>query len=257
MLATTSLANSSSVTADLSIDANLRQVLDRSLSLSRDRLQKFASNTEFRPQLAAGLTLLFLAVLSTSSADAASLTIPTTTVNATDVFSGPTFTVTNNFLGTDTISLAVSGTVQLANDRPLGLVTNAAGIVTQPSAFGQVAGNAAPEGVLLLGNNTLGFNRLFPANTANGLNSSNPPTTLSLTNVSLASIFGTGLTNGTVLQFRVRDQDNFNNSGAFTVSGSINGATTAVPEPFTIIGTLIGGTAAVRTRKKLQAINKL
>jgi hypothetical protein len=32
---------------------------------------------------------------------------------------------------------------------------------------------------------------------------------------------------------------------------------TAVPEPFTIIGTLIGGTAALRMRKKLKAINKL
>jgi hypothetical protein len=31
---------------------------------------------------------------------------------------------------------------------------------------------------------------------------------------------------------------------------------TAVPEPFTIIGTLIGGTAAIRMRKKLKAIAK-
>jgi hypothetical protein len=34
---------------------------------------------------------------------------------------------------------------------------------------------------------------------------------------------------------------------------SSNSASTAVPEPFTIIGTLIGGTAAVRMRKKLKA----
>jgi hypothetical protein len=31
---------------------------------------------------------------------------------------------------------------------------------------------------------------------------------------------------------------------------------TAVPEPFTIIGTIIGGTAAFRMRKKLKAITK-
>jgi hypothetical protein len=39
--------------------------------------------------------------------------------------------------------------------------------------------------------------------------------------------------------------------------GYANAATpaTAVPEPFTIIGTLIGGTAALRMRKKLKAIN--
>ncbi len=33
--------------------------------------------------------------------------------------------------------------------------------------------------------------------------------------------------------------------------------TTAVPEPFTIIGTLVGGAAAIRTRKKLKAAAKV
>lgn len=32
----------------------------------------------------------------------------------------------------------------------------------------------------------------------------------------------------------------------------IGGSATAIPEPFTIIGTLVGGTAAVRMRKKLK-----
>jgi hypothetical protein len=32
---------------------------------------------------------------------------------------------------------------------------------------------------------------------------------------------------------------------------------TAVPEPFTIVGTLIGGTAALRTRKRLKSTHKL
>jgi hypothetical protein len=32
---------------------------------------------------------------------------------------------------------------------------------------------------------------------------------------------------------------------------------TAVPEPFTIIGTLVGGTAALRMRKKLRSTAKL
>ena len=35
-----------------------------------------------------------------------------------------------------------------------------------------------------------------------------------------------------------------------------SGASTAVPEPFTIVGTLIGGTAALRMRKKLKDSNK-
>ena len=42
-----------------------------------------------------------------------------------------------------------------------------------------------------------------------------------------------------------------NLAGLNVTAGNVN--TTAVPEPFTIIGTLIGGTAAVRMRKKLKA----
>jgi hypothetical protein len=40
------------------------------------------------------------------------------------------------------------------------------------------------------------------------------------------------------------------NLGGLTVTGNVN--TTAVPEPFTIIGSIIGGTAAFRMRKKLK-----
>jgi hypothetical protein len=206
----------------------------------------------------AGLVLITTS-LGTSSASAASLTIPTTTVNGTDVFSGPSFTVTSDFLGTDTISLNVSGTVDIALG---GYTVNAAGILTQPTAsFGSrpagdfvVRSGSTNFGALLLGNSTLGFRQLFPANIDNGAGSSTPPTNLSLNNVSLASIFGTGLNNGTVLEFRVNDSDDFNNLGTFTVSSPIDRpTTTAVPEPFTIIGTLIGGTAAVRMRKKLRS----
>jgi hypothetical protein len=41
----------------------------------------------------------------------------------------------------------------------------------------------------------------------------------------------------------------------FTISGSATGDT-AVPEPFTIIGSLVGGTAAFRMRKKLKSSSK-
>jgi hypothetical protein len=40
---------------------------------------------------------------------------------------------------------------------------------------------------------------------------------------------------------------------AFT-TGSVNNPATSVPEPFTIVGTIIGGMAAVRMRKKLQSM---
>jgi hypothetical protein len=145
----------------------------------------------------------------------------------------------------------------------LGYTVNAAGILTQPTTLlgsrptgGFVVRSGGINwGALLLGNTTLGFRQLFPANVDNGVGSSTPTTNLSLNNVSLASIFGTGLNNGTVLEFRVNDSDNFNNLGAFTVSSPI--ATTAVPEPFTIIGTVIGGTVALRMRKKLKCSGKV
>ena len=38
--------------------------------------------------------------------------------------------------------------------------------------------------------------------------------------------------------------------------GTANAATTSVPEPFTVIGTLVGGTAALRMRKKLKSAQK-
>lgn len=46
---------------------------------------------------------------------------------------------------------------------------------------------------------------------------------------------------------------NFQLDNVRIVSGSVP---TAVPEPFTIIGTLIGGTAALRMRKKLKSTGK-
>ncbi len=50
--------------------------------------------------------------------------------------------------------------------------------------------------------------------------------------------------------------------GSFTTTidgpGNVNNvnAATSVPEPFTIIGTLVGGTAAMRMRKKLKSVAK-
>jgi hypothetical protein len=43
-------------------------------------------------------------------------------------------------------------------------------------------------------------------------------------------------------------------TGRFQYNNTAAPTSTSVPEPFTIIGTLIGGTAAVRMRKKLKAI---
>ena len=101
----------------------------------------------------------------------ASLTVPDLTVLGTDAADGlafdaggPTFTVVGNFSGSDTLSLTVSGTVDLAS----GLFTaNAAGIITAPATTntgahpGQTSPNADNSalnyGALLIGNSTLGF----------------------------------------------------------------------------------------------------
>jgi hypothetical protein len=58
-----------------------------------------------------------------------------------------------------------------------------------------------------------------------------------ISSTGVVSTFATGLSNPTALAF-----------------GHDPASTTAVPEPFTIIGTLIGGTVAFRMRKKLKAI---
>jgi hypothetical protein len=200
-------------------------------------------------------------VLCATGANAASFTIGSTTVNGSDVFSGPTFVVTDNFLGTDTISLSATGTVDLSNTNASGYNTNAAGVLTQPGTLGTTGDTLLDTssgfnyGALLIGNSTLGFKQIFAANAANGLNSSAPSNIVSLSNLSLSSLFGSGLTSGTVLGFLVSDSNNNDNSGSFTVTGSIDSAA-SVPEPFTIIGTLIGGTTALRMKKKLEADKK-
>ena len=71
---------------------------------------------------------------------------------------------------------------------------------------------------------------------------------------------GTAIVNGTdsvplqSLAFTFSDQLNV---GGGTGGIGVSGTAVPVPEPFTIIGTLIGGTAALRMRKKLMtAVNK-
>ena len=56
---------------------------------------------------------------------------------------------------------------------------------------------------------------------------------------------------------RSTDVGNFSNSISGVGNVLTANAATTVPEPFTIIGTLIGGTAAVRLRKKLAKSNKV
>jgi len=147
---------------------------------------------------------------------------------------GPTFTVNGNFLGTDTLSLMVSGTVDLAGG---DFTANAAGIIIGPNTTntGNHPGETSPNidnpslnyAALLLGNSTLGFFQVFPSSLDFGLGNPTPPTSLTLTDRSLGDIgFASGLSTGTVLEFRVSDINAFDNSGAFNIT-----QVTQVPEP--------------------------
>ena len=73
--------------------------------------------------------------------------------------------------------------------------------------------------------------------------------------------FTTNLTTGTNYFLVSTGFDN-TEFGAFTTTidgaGNVNPTgSTSVPEPFTIVGTLVGGTAALRMRKKLKFDNKV
>jgi hypothetical protein len=148
---------------------------------------------------------------------------------------GPTFTVGQNLLGSDTLSLTVSGTVDLASG---DFTANAAGIIIGPAITntgnnpGQVDPNSDNPSLnyaaLLIGNSALGFFQVFPSSAEFGLGNPTPPTTLTITDETLADIgFTSGLSMGTVLELRVSDIDDYNNSGAFHVS--------QVPEPKNIV----------------------
>jgi hypothetical protein len=196
-----------------------------------------------------------LLALAASVASAATITISSTTVNGTDVFSGPTLTLTSAVQTTDTLTLTASGQVFLQSGPAYG--TNAAGVVTTAGTTG-VGGTSLNGstnfGSLLIGNSTLGFFQIFPANIGNGLGSATPPSLLNTT-ISFGSLgFASAISSGTVLQFLTSDSNTGDNSGSFTVSGQINVAS-GVPEPtsWLLVGGGIGVLALARRKLFRQA----
>lgn len=70
---------------------------------------------------------------------------------------------------------------------------------------------------------------------------------------------GTDVTNTNALSFSFNDIVATGSGGGYTTQSSTNLVsvpTTSVPEPFSIIGTLVGGTAAFRMRNKLSDVAK-
>ncbi len=164
---------------------------------------------------------------------------------------GPTFIVGQNLLGSDTLSLTVSGTVDLASG---DFTANAAGIIVGPAVTntGNSPGQTAPNAdnpslnyaALLIGNSALGFFQVFPSSTEFGLGNPTPPTTLTITDETLADIgFTSGLTAGTVLELRVSDIDFANNSGAFNI--------TQVPEPPAVIVAALSMCVLIVVRRRI------
>jgi hypothetical protein len=183
---------------------------------------------------------LALFLLGTSAVLSASvLTFPETTVPGTNS-AGVTFTVVGNYLPTDTIDVTVTGAVDLASG---DYTANAAGIIIQPATTdtgnhpGQTSPNlsdlSVPYAALLIGNNSLGFVPLFPADAANGLGSSTPPETLT-SMATVGSLFAGGLADGTQLTLVVSDCTGCygDNTGSFQV-GSVP-TSPGVPEPVTM-----------------------
>jgi hypothetical protein len=184
---------------------------------------------------------------ATALLHADSLVVPSLTVLGTNSADGllfdnggPTFIVSGDFLGTDTLSLTVDGTVDLADGN---FTANAAGIIISPDPTntgnhpGEVTPNSGNSSLnyaaLLIGNSTLGFFQVFPSSAEFGLGNPSASTSLTLLDRTLADIgFASGLSNGTVLEFRVSDINFADNSGAFEISQA------AVPEPGTM--TLLG-----------------
>jgi hypothetical protein len=203
-------------------------------------------------------TTAIITIIATTlgvAARASTLQVPNSFILGTDVInivSGPTFTVSGNFTASDDIDVQASGTVDLA----FGAYTaNAAGVLVSPptSNTGSHPGDTSPGpsgfpyAALLIGNSTLGFFPLFPANAADGFGNPTPPTTISV-DETLGSIFGNSVTipNGTVLQLEINDINNYDNSGAFTV-GSVG----SVPDAGTtgaLLGLSLLGLATLRRR---------
>ena len=195
-------------------------------------------------------------------AQAAPFTIPVTVVQGDANFDGngpglpplggsPSgqFTVVGNYAATDVITLNVSGTVNVAgNEAGVGWTTNAAGVTVNPvnsiynelRGIGEIAVDPdfppgplnAPYGALLLSLDNFATSAVVPflANTASGLGQTLIPTTLSFSGT-LASLFGSGVTDGTVFSFRVADINFFDSSGAFTVTGSLDAADAPEMDP--------------------------
>jgi hypothetical protein len=120
-------------------------------------------------------------------------------------------------------------------------------IATLPSGITAVSGDfAGLSAISVPFTITLSTGETFNFNTLNSFNLSFAGFT---SDTPISSISFKGLGDGNSFYGGYTRLDNFR-------FGTVNAATASVPEPFTVIGTFVGGTAALRMRKKLKSVSK-
>lgn len=185
-----------------------------------------------------------------------SLTIPALDSSLT------TFTYTGTLTEADTISFVAGGDpTDPCLQSPASYCTNAAGVVTLAGSSpvgdattfsGTFNGTTATWdfGALIMTISGEGAVQVFPTDTANGLLSSTPPTTLTLSSTTLASLgFGSFSLTDPTIGFILADFNFPDNSGAFVLTQPATG----VPEPGTVgligLGLLAGAVWKRRARR--------
>ncbi len=203
-------------------------------------------------RLTSSLSAFVLVLAATPCARADLLVIPPLTISGmSTITTGPTFVVSGNYGPMDMVNVQVAGTVDIASG---GYTANAAGVVLSPPLTNQgtVPGSIAltpsgfPFAALMIGNPTLGYFPLFPADANSGLGSPTPPSSFP-TMRQLDALFGatfTSLTNGTVLRLWVNDTDYSDNSGSFRVQ--------TVPEPASLVMAALGVAFVLVRRVRLK-----
>jgi len=179
---------------------------------------------------------------------------------------GTSFVLPGVLTGNSTVSLSVSGTPCLQNS---AYCTNAAGVVLVPGTLGVgqsfsftgVLGgvnNTWTVGALLMTISGVGTVQIFPTNSANGLSSATPPSSLAVSGATLSSLgFGNFAATNPSITFLFADNLYPDNEGSFSVSGSFGGVATSPasapalsPAAMVSVALLLAAIAAILLRRK-------